>query len=113
MSRELFNEIRNEMPSSISIEDMDVIEIEDKKYHVEKIEELTTTDEGKYQFGGTIYAVGYLDEERGYGITGKPLFYVEQDFSKTGSYYSHQEIEYEKPYIVEKVQKIISVWTAV
>ena len=42
MSRELFNEIRNEMPSSISIEDMDVIEIEDKKYHVEKIEELNT-----------------------------------------------------------------------
>lgn len=113
MSKELFNEICDEMPSSISIEDMDVIEIEDKKYHVEKIEELTTTDEGKYQFGGTIYAVGYLDEERGYGITGKPLFYVEQDFSKTGSYYSHQEIEYEKPYMVERVQKIVSVWTAI
>ena len=61
MSRELFNEIRNEMPSSISIEDMDVIEIEGKKYHVEEIEKLTTMNVVDI----TIVAKGiYMPEEK-------------------------------------------------
>ena len=113
MSKELFDRIREEMPSSISIEDMEVIVVDGHKYDCEEVEELETVDEGKYQYGGSIYAIGVFNEEKGYGIKNDPLFYVRQDFTQTGSYYSYQEREYEKPYIVEKKEKVITVWEAV
>lgn len=113
MNKELFNKICEKMPTNISIEDMDAIEIDNNKYHSEEVEELDTIDEGKYQFGGSIYAIGLFNEERGYGIIGEPLFFVEQDFTQTGSYYSYQEREYEEPYIVEKKEKVIISWEAI
>lgn len=112
MNKELFDRICEEMPSNTSLENMEVIEIDGHKYDCEEVEELETVDEGKYQFGGSIYAIGYSNDEKGYGII-EPLFYVRQDFTQTGSYYSHQEREYENPYIVEKREKVITVWEAI
>ena len=76
-----------------------------------EVEELDTTDEGKYQFGGTIYGVGEFVEET-FGIKGDYLFYIEQDFTQTGSYYSYQEREFEAPYIVEQKEVVKTVWVA-
>lgn len=113
MNKELFNKICKKMPTNISIEDMEVIEVDGNKYHCKEVELLDTTDEGKYQYGGSIYAIGVFDEEYGYGIIGEPLFFVEQNFTQTGSYYSYQEREYEEPYMVERKEKVITVWEAI
>ena len=90
------------------MEDLDPVEINGVKYGWNEESELTTVDEGKYQYGGKIYAVGLLDEG-GYGAK-EPLFYVRQNFTKPGSYYSCQEWIYDVPYPVEKVEKIIEDW---
>ena len=76
-----------------------------------EVAELDTTDEGKYQFGGTVFGVGEFVEET-FGIKGDYLFYIEQDFTQTGSYYSYQEREFEKPYIVEQKEVVKTVWVA-
>lgn len=110
---ELYKRICYELPSDHNIEDMDIVEVDGVKYNSIEIEILDTKDEGKYQFGGAIYGIGIFNEEKGYGIIGEPLFFVEQDFSQTGSYYSYQEREYEQPYIVEKKVVVTTVWKEV
>lgn len=112
MNKELIDRICKQLPNGVSMEDSDSITIDEVDYDWCVIEELPTEDEGKYQFGGTIYGVGHKSKE-GYGIVGDPLFYVEQDFTQTGSYYSYQERTFDKPYVVEKKEKIITVWEAV
>ena len=92
-----------------NLSNMDKITVEGIDYSFEEIEELDTIDEGKYQYGGTVYAIGIFDEEKGYGIK-EALFYIEQDFSQTGSYYGYQERSFDKPYIVEKREVIKTVW---
>lgn len=99
---ELIKKIMEELPTESSLEDCEFIVVDGIKYGAKLEERLTTEDEGKYQYGGTVYAIGYLDEDKGYDIKGEPLFYVEQDFSQCGSYFDYQEICYEAPYLVEK-----------
>lgn len=106
---ELQKKIVDAMPDE-DLEDAEPIEVYGIKYTWETEKELVTEDEGKYQHGGTVYSVGLLDENDGYGINGEPMFYVQQNFSQTGSYYEFQEREYEKPYIVTKKTKTIEVW---
>lgn len=107
---ELYKDICEMMPSNTSLEDSDNIIIDGVEYTFNEIESLTTEDEGKYQYGGSIYGVGIASKDKSWKIDGEPLFYVEQDFTQTGSYYSHQEREYEKPYIVEKKEVVKTVW---
>ena len=40
------------------------------------------------------------------------MFYIEQDFTQTGSYYSFQEREFEAPYIVKQREVVKTVWVA-
>lgn len=94
------------------LSNMDKITVEGIDYSFEEIEELNTIDEGKYQYGGTVYGIGIFDEEKGYGIK-EVLFYIEQDFSQTGSYYEYQERSFDKPYIVEKREVIKTVWESI
>lgn len=107
---ELYKRICEALPYNYDLEDIDPVEIDGIKYSTIKVERLTTEDEGKYQFGGTIYGIGLLDEDKEYDIIGEPLFFVEQDFSQTGSYYDFQEREYEKPYLVEQKEITKTIW---
>lgn len=107
---ELYKRICKEFGKKENIEQIEFVEIDGVKYTYCEVEHLETTDEGKYQYGGTIYGIGVLKDE--YDIE-EILFYISQDFTQTGSYYSHQEREYEKPYIVEEKQVIKTVWRAI
>ncbi|MBY6838679.1 hypothetical protein [Clostridium botulinum] len=111
--KELLDAILEKLPKDKSIEYIEPIEVNGIKYKWTEIEELPTEDEGKYQYGGTIYGVGIHNAEKEYGIIGEPLFFIEQDFTKTGSYYSEQYYEYEEPYLVEKKEKTIIVWESI
>jgi len=94
------------------IEKYGYIELNGVKYSWIEKEEIETTDEGKYQNGGTIYAVGVYNEENGYGIK-EELFYIEQDFMRSGSYYSEYYYEYDYPFIVEKREVTTYKWCVV
>lgn len=61
---------------------------------------------------GRIYAVGEVDESTGWDIK-EPLFYIEQDFTQTGSYYSEQYREFDLPYIVEPVEVVNIEWKSI
>ena len=112
MNYELMKKICDLLPEE-SIEDMKPVEVDGVKYDSYQEEELTTEDEGKYQYGGFIYGIGIHDSEKGYGITGEPLFYVEQDFTQCGNYFEYQERIFEKPFIVEQKEIVTTVWKAV
>ena len=92
-----------------------VFTVDELKYTYEEAEVLTVEDDGKYQFGSTIYGIGLLDEVRGYGTKGDVLFHIRQDFARSGSYYSDYYYDYEKPYLVEQVTKVITttLWKAI
>ena len=89
--------------------------VDEVKYTYTEIEEEDIEDEGKYQNGSTIYGIGLLKEDNSYEIKGDILFYIKQDFSRSGSYYTDYYYTYEKPYIVKKVEKIIKtiIWEGV
>lgn len=113
---ELYKEILGRFNDELDGENMeciDKVEVNGITYSYEEEDVEDTIDEGKYQYGGTIYAIG-VSKEDGFGIV-EPLFYVKQDFTKSGSYFSHQEYEYEELYIVEKKEevKIITSWKSV
>lgn len=113
MEKYLFDNILEKLSTdNCPLEDIGSIEFNGVRYCCAVIEKLTTEDEGKYQLGGNIYGVGEFNEQQGYGII-EPLFFVEQDFTQTGSYYSYQEREYEKPYRVEKQEKKITFWNII
>ena len=97
---------------SSCIENLDYVEVDGVKYTYAEESELDTIDEGKYQYGGRVYAIGELDETTGWDIK-EVLFYVEQDFTQVGSYFSCQEREFEAPYIVEPVEVTVTEWKAV
>lgn len=109
--KELYEEIC-ELFGSEYIENKDFVEIDGVKYSYEEKEDLDIISEGKYEYGRTIYAVGILNEEKGYGIK-ETLFYIEQDFTRTGSYYSDWEYEYETPYLVEQKEITKTIWKAI
>lgn len=92
-----------------SIERMDKFEVQGIVYTYGEMKELDTIDEGKYQYGGSVYGIGLAENADSYYMKGEPLFYVRQDFTQTGSYYNSQEREYEKPEQVELVKKVIEV----
>lgn len=80
-------------------------EVEFSDYELKEVEELDEVNNGKYSYGGVIIAVykkGNTDEE--------PLFYLRQNYTKTGSYYTDYEYHYYKPYVTSKVTKTIEVW---
>ena len=99
----------------ISIESTDGLVVDGIKYDYEEVDVLSVEDDGKYQYGSTIYGIGLLDEERGYGTKGDVLFHIKQDFNRSGSYYSDYYYDYEKPYVVEQVTKVITTteWEAI
>jgi len=107
---QLCKEICNQIPNGEdNIEQSEKLIIDGITYTYKEVEELTTEDEGKYQNGGSIYAIGVADKEKGWKIEGEPLFYIEQDFTRSGSYYSDYYYEYEKPYRVKKVTEIVTI----
>lgn len=110
MNIELYEEICEAFGDEAEwyLEDTEVV-VNNIKYGAVEVESLTTEDEGKYQIGGTIYGIGKIEDNKIEEI----LFYIEQDFTQTGSYYSDQEKEYEIPYIVKKVQRIVEVWESI
>ena len=114
MNKELINKIMNKIVENSnedsSLEDFEPIEIDGTKYTVSEKEELTTEDGGKYQYGGTVFSVGILDEDKGYDIIGEPLFYIEQDFAQCGSYFEYQERIYGEPYIVKQKEIKKTIW---
>lgn len=67
-------------------------------------DEEKTIDEGKYQFGGNVYEVA---------LKGETLFYVRQSFVQSGSYFSHQEVDFEELELVEKATKTIEYWRSI
>ena len=87
------------------LEYIEKVEVNGVTYYISEEEELDTTDEGKYQFGATVYRI-INDKEDKY-------FFVKQDFYQTGSYYSYQERTYEQPYIVQKVEVKTYKWKAI
>lgn len=118
-SEDLHPDLVNNIIDCLSVEDgydyenivnLDFVEVNGIRYGIVEFEELDTVDEGKYQFGGYIYAIGLLDEVKGYDIDGETLFYVRQNFSQTGSYYSHQEVNYEAPEVVKRKKIIKEIW---
>ena len=114
MNKEELNQLCEQICNQIgsgesSIEHIDKIEVDGIKYTYKEIEELETLDEGKYQNGGSVYAIGIADKEKDWKIEGEPLFYIEQDFTRSGSYFSDYYYEYEKPYRVKKETKIITI----
>lgn len=94
-------------------EDFEYFKVDEVEYGIEVIEELQTVDQGKYQFGGNIIGVGILDKTKGWGIVGDVLFYIRQDFTKSGSYFSEFYFEYEHPYEVERKEVVKTVWEKV
>lgn len=94
---------------AVCIEMIDFVEVDGKKYTYAEEAELDTIDEGKYQYGGRIYAIGEVEDCNDFDIK-EPLFYIEQDFVQTGSYYSEQYKEYDSAYIVEPVEVKIMEW---
>ena len=80
-------------------------EVEFSDYELKEVEELDEVDNGKYSYGGVIIAVykkNKTDEE--------PLFYLRQNYTKTGSYYTDYDYYYKKPYVTSKITKTIEVW---
>lgn len=108
----LFKEICDLFKKKETITEFDYVELNGIKFSYEEFDELQIEDEGKYQYGGTIYSIGILDEEKGYGIK-DTLFYIRQDFIRSGSYFSDYYYEYEEPYIVKRRQVISFEWRAV
>lgn len=107
---QLCEEICNQIGSGEdNIEHVDKIEVNGVQYTYSEVEELEIVDEGKYQNGGSIYAIGITDENEDGGIKGIPLFYIEQDFTRSGSYYSDYYYDYEKPYRVKKITETITI----
>lgn len=114
--RILAEEIIKQIPTGeINIESTDGLVVDGIKYEYEEVEDSPIDDQGKYQYGSTIYGVGLLDEGRGYGIKGDTLFHIKQDFSRNGSYYTDYYYDYGKPYLVEQVTKVITTtdWEAI
>lgn len=112
MELNLFKEICELFAEKENVELIDFVELNGVKYTLEEVDEEPVEDYGKYQCGATIYAVGVLDEAKGYGID-DTLFYIRQDFVRSGSYYSDYYYEYEKPFIVEKKEVITYEWEAI
>lgn len=109
--KELYERICEEFGTNW-IEGIVYVKIDGIKYSYEKEEKLDVILEGKYENVRTIYAIGILDEERGYGIK-EPLFYIRQDFTRIGSYFSGWYIDYKTPYLVEKKEVTETKWVAV
>lgn len=104
MSNKELIEIICEEIGSNDIERMDFIEVDGIEYMWNEVEELETIDEGKYQNGGKVFSI-FKDTKR--------IAYIQQNFTKSGSYFSHQEFEYDKPYEVEQREITKTVWRAV
>jgi hypothetical protein len=109
---DLYKRICEEFGKKETVVQIDFVEIDGIKYTYCEEEDLETIDQGKYQLGGIIYGVGVLKDEKTYDIE-EVLFYIRQGFTQTGSYYSYQEREFEKPEIVEKKEIVKTVWKAI
>ena len=107
LSKEIIKQIPNGDEDGIESLREDLV-VDGVKYSYNVTEELEIKDDGKYQFGSSIYGIGLLNTEKGYDIMGDVLFYIKQDFNRSGSYYSDYYYEYEKPYLVEQVTKVIT-----
>ena len=80
----------------------DAISIDDDLYYINEKEELSVSDVGKYQCGGTIYQV--INKH-----TGEEIGLIKQDWTRSGSYFSDYYYSYETPYPVKKIKKVIEV----
>lgn len=89
------------------------VEVEGVKYGIELVESLPTIDEGKYQYGGNVFKVGVFNEDKKHGIEGDILFYIRQNFTQCGSYFSEQYFEYDEVYEVEPKEIVKIEWEAV
>lgn len=110
MNKELIEILLNKFNVCNSLEDEECTFVDGVSYYCYLVEELCIEDEGKYQDGGAIFSVGVYDDKKGYVKIENPLFYIEQDFTRFGSYYSDYDYEYHKPYVVEKKEIVTTVW---
>lgn len=74
-------------------------------YVIKELEALPVEDEGKYQYGGTIYQV-YLDEE-------ETDMFIMETWSRNGSYYSDYYYWFDEMQLCEQVQRIITDWAVI
>lgn len=77
------------------------------KFCFEEVEDEGWEDEGKYSNNGYVFRVSVYDAEGGF-VEDLDL-YIKQYASRTGSYYSDYYYEYEEPFRVTKIKKIVEV----
>lgn len=107
---ELLNEINKRSSMNLG-EDFDYLFFEGVKYGIDIQEEFDTSDEGKFQCGRYILGVGIVNEENGYGVKDKNyLFYIEQDFTRYGDYWSGYDYDFEEAYLVERKEIVKAIW---
>lgn len=74
-------------------------------YYLSEHEEMPIIDDGKYSYGEIIYKIGAIETD--------DEFYVSQTFTRTGSWYSDYETEYDLFEIVEPREVTKIEWEAV
>lgn len=105
--RELYETICELFGEADNVEQLDYVEFEDVKYTYRTEEELDTVSEGKYEYGGTVYAVGIMNDD--FNIE-SPLFFMEQSFTRSGSYFSDYYYEFDAPTMVVPKEVTKTIW---
>lgn len=113
MNEELIEKILETFNINYTLEDKGFIVVDGVPYYCCLVEDLRIEAKGKYQNGGAVFSVGTYEREIGYKEIEYPLLYIEQDFTRSGSYYSDWDYEYCKPYVVKKKEVVTTVWEAV
>ncbi|HCL4447164.1 TPA: hypothetical protein N2D16_002769 [Clostridium botulinum] len=100
---------------SEDLESCDSFKIDGDIYALEQIEEGDWISEGKYEYSSNVFRIGIANKECAWKVD-KPLnLYINQDVSRTGSYYTDYTYDYEEPYIVEQKEETVVVkkWVAI
>lgn len=108
IERELLSRIVNQIDSE-NIDD-EAIEVDDNRYGFSCIEEGSWEDDGrgKYYSKESTYVLGlYGDDEEKWDFVEKYNVIVSQFVSKTGSYYTDWNYEYDKPTFSYAKEEII------
>lgn len=113
MNKELTEKLLKAFDISHSLEDCEAVQIDGVEYCCYLVEELQIEDKGKYQNGGAVFSVKVYNGTYNDAQIDEPLLYIEQDFTRYGSYYSDYEYEYYEPYVVEKREITTTVWKSV
>ena len=102
----LCENLLEEIETNKSLE-VQCVTLEDKKYYFEEVYEEDWCDCGKYAHSYTVYRVSIytLNDE----FVEDTELYLRHDVTRSGSYFSYYEYDFETPYRVKKIKKIIEV----